>query len=316
MYVNESVVLWLKSQKHLKESTIYKYRCTANKWIFPHFEQKEIDYLKRKDDVQKYIANISNDKISVSQMALVIRILQDSCFHSDKEKNNFIQMTDSIISSMNVDTFCNKYAMRNIETLSLQDIKRLENALCKDISNYNIAILLALHTGLRIGEICALTYDDISIEKSLIYVNHTAIRLPSKDSMHKTKVVIAKPKTKSSYRMVPLNDFIKKHLSRFIQDSTDYNKSNSKNYIFSNLNTPLDPRTLQYAYKKILKENFIPYLNFHCLRHTFATRLLEAGVDIKTISELLGHASVTTTMNIYCHISIDTKKNAVNKLIS
>lgn len=172
----------------------------------------------------------------------------------------------------------------------------------------NIGILVCLFTGLRIGEICALRWEDISFSDQSIYIHHTLQRIQThQDHGGKTKVVTTTPKSACSIRRIPLPDEI--------SDILVSNQKSSSGYLLTNDDFKfIEPRTMQNKFKKVLKSAGIADANFHALRHTFATRCIELGFDVKSLSEILGHATVNITMNRYVHPTYEMKKENMQKL--
>ncbi len=171
----------------------------------------------------------------------------------------------------------------------------------------NLCILTALYTGIRIGELCALKYSDIDVINNTISINKSVQRIKDINSNeNKTKLVIDKPKTNSSIRVIPIPKFI---VNLLMNDITNIN-----NFIFTNSNKPKDPRSVEKYFSNLLDKLNIKHLKFHSLRHTFATRLREKKVDIKVISELLGHSDWKLTQDIYIHASFEYKKESIKEL--
>lgn len=168
----------------------------------------------------------------------------------------------------------------------------------------NLCILLSLYTGLRIGEICGLQWQDINLKQSSISVTKTVERISMGDG--KTKVVINPPKTKSSIRKV--------YMPSFLVDILKSYKSSPELFILSGQIQPKEPRFLQYHFKTVIKKLNISGLSFHSLRHTYASMCIENGFDPKTLSELFGHADVKITLNTYVHSSDSLKKKYVKRL--
>lgn len=160
------------------------------------------------------------------------------------------------------------------------------------------------------GEICALRWNDISFSEQVIYVHQTLQRVQDKsNSGRKTRVIITTPKSSCSIRYIPIPDAIIKTLEIARSDATGY--------LLTNSNTKFaEPRTMQNRFKLALKEADIEPANFHALRHTFATRCVELGFDVKSLSEILGHATVNITMNRYVHPTLELKKENMKKLSS
>lgn len=162
-----------------------------------------------------------------------------------------------------------------------------------------------MYTGIRIGELLALRWEDIDFEKKLLYINHTITIMKNSD---KIQWILGEPKTKKSKRVIPLPINILKELKKIKK------KNQSKFVITTRKNECVTIRSYQRTFEKILKKCNIPHQNFHSLRHTFATRALESGMDIKTLSELLGHQDAMITLNRYSHSMLEYKMKAMNKL--
>lgn len=185
-------------------------------------------------------------------------------------------------------------------------IERLHmiDALLNNLNYKNFGILLCLNTGLRIGELCALKWKDINLDRRIIHVTKTLQRIYISDGRKKTDIVIASPKTAASIRDIPVG----KNLHAIIKTLSC---TEQENYILTNTRSYLEPRTLRQYYKNFLRRNNIPELNFHCLRHTFATCLIEKGADYKCVSEILGHSSIHTTLNMYVHPLMEEKRKCM-----
>lgn len=177
-----------------------------------------------------------------------------------------------------------------------------ENALTEilicDSSKTAIGTLAALQAGLRIGEVCALRWCDVDFENNIIHIRHTVSRVPSPNSEHKTMLILDTPKTPSSLRDVPMPSSLRKVLLIAYQNRTS-------EYVVSDSQTFVGTRSFDYQYRKLLKKYNIQVFGFHTLRHTYATRCAEHGMDAKTLSCLLGHSSSNTSLNIYVHPSLD-----------
>lgn len=172
----------------------------------------------------------------------------------------------------------------------------------------HLGILLCLYTGIRVGELCALRWEDISLERKLIHIHKTMLRIQTDNEATKTKILITSPKSLCSIRTIPIQDNLITILSEY--------KKSSDAYLLTGLaDHYVEPRTMQYRYKVVLKKCGIADANFHALRHTFATRCVEAGFDVKSLSEILGHSSVNITLNRYVHPTMDLKRNNMNKLL-
>ena len=193
---------------------------------------------------------------------------------------------------------------KKMDTFTRSEQAKLLSILYKNMDRFKLGVLLCLFTGLRLGELCALKWADIDFANKTLTVRRTVQRLYVDNACAKTALVETSPKSGNSRREIPLQDTISELL-------TDYR--NEKEYVFGG-DKPLDPRTMQNHYKKILKAAGIFYKNFHTLRHTYATNCIEGGADIKSLSEMLGHSSVKITLNYYVHPSMDTKRMYADNL--
>ena len=175
----------------------------------------------------------------------------------------------------------------------------LNNYLTSNPNASNVGILLSATTGIRIGELCALKWGNIDLEKRTLTIKNTVQRIKSIDGSTATKLIITLPKSNSSVRKIPLPDFIIPIL-RNLKGNNDY-------YILSGTRAIIEPRTMQYRFKHILSDLNLPNVSFHSLRHGFATTCIALGFDVKTLSEILGHSSVEITLNRYVHSSMERK---------
>lgn len=205
--------------------------------------------------------------------------------------------------------FPNRQERYKINVLSKIVQQRLIQAIYLNLSNKSAGILLALYTGLRIGEICGLKWGDIDFENKLLHVRRTLQRVYRKnmDGSGQSQIIISEPKTHSSKRSVPLSSLLIPVLRRLSSDNAD-------NFFLSGTVKSVEVRTFRTFFENFLRKNNIDKVNFHALRHTFATRCIEAGGDCKTVSELLGHATVNMTLNLYVHPQIEQKRKCVELL--
>jgi len=201
-----------------------------------------------------------------------------------------------------------KHQQQTMRVFSRQEQASLEMILTHELDVHKLGILLCLYTGLRIGEICALRWQDISADFSTISIQQTIQRIKNfNGDEHKTKIIIDTPKSQRSVRVIPIPKFLSPYLRKFARESGAY-------FLGTKENTFTEPRTMQNHFARNIKAANIINANFHTTRHTFATRCIEAGVDIKSLSEILGHASVNITLNCYVHSLFDQKRESMNKL--
>lgn len=219
----------------------------------------------------------------------------------------------------------NEYALHNIagnmvlpkqqrtnrEVLTDWERKKIESYLWENRETPRCAgILLCLYTGLRLGEICGLQWGDFDRKKHIIYINRTLQRVTETRNAgrQKTKLISGEPKSEASVRAIPLPKFFR---SMFRELG---NGKRKQEYFLSGTDEPIEPRNYQYFFKRTLEICGIRYVNFHTLRHTFATRCVESGMDIKTLSEILGHTSTNITLSYYVHSSMQSKRKQLNRL--
>ena len=196
-----------------------------------------------------------------------------------------------------------------MRVLSKVEQERLCQYLLSMPDGCNIGILVSLFTGLRLGEICALKWNDIAVPEQIIHVRYTMQRVQEQCGNTRTSVILTAPKSACSVRSIPIPDALLKIMLTHSTDRTGYFLTGSTQYY-------IEPRTMQNHFKKALKSSGVADANFHALRHTFATRCVEAGFDVKSLSEILGHASVNITMNRYVHPSMELKKENMQRLAS
>lgn len=194
---------------------------------------------------------------------------------------------------------------KKIEIFTKENQIILMNFLQHNINHKNFGILLCIHTGIRIGELCSLQWKDINFSARLLYINKTMIRTYTKEDG--SILEITPPKTRSSIRNIPLNSWIMQYANLLKGDDDCYILTNTKKWI--------EPDKYRLYYNSILRKLNLPHLKFHSLRHTFATRCIECGCDYKSLSELLGHSNVAITMNIYVHPQMELKRKCVELLV-
>jgi len=200
---------------------------------------------------------------------------------------------------------------KQIRVLSIEEQKVITAYLLTDTDLCKIGVYLSLCTGIRIGELCALKRENISFDNRILKVRGTMQRVQIEDGKCKTKVIISEPKSRKSIRDIPLPEFICSFFKRH------YEKMPPKAYLLTGRQDKfMEPRLLEYRFKKYMKSCCLEDVNFHALRHTFATRCVENGFEIKTLSEILGHVNVNITLNRYVHSSMDLKRVNMDKLVN
>ncbi len=207
---------------------------------------------------------------------------------------------------------------KEMRVLTMEEQKELVDYLQKDMDTCKAGVLLALLTGIRIGELCALKWEAVSVEEKCLRVTETMQRLKSTDGegKAKTRIVIDVPKSEASVRTIPLTDNAVGVINKMMEYFDDSNTmpGHGKTYILTGTCHYMEPRTLQYRFGKYVKECGLTDVHFHTLRHTFATRCVEVGFEVKSLSEILGHSSTTITLERYVHSSMELKRNNMSKL--
>ncbi len=196
-----------------------------------------------------------------------------------------------------------------LDVLSVTNHRKILNHIQSHFTFMGLGIYISLSTGLRIGEVCALKWSDINVTDGILTVNRTIERIYIIEGEKKhTELVINTPKTKNSCREIPMNKELLgmlKPLKKVVND--DY-------YILTNDERPIEPRTYRNYYKRLMEKLDIPKLKYHGLRHSFATRCIEVCCDYKTVSVLLGHSNISTTLNLYVHPNMEQKKRCIDKV--
>ena len=292
---------WLESKRiKWKASTYSKYQCILKRHIKPILGNYFINQINS-ELIQKISMEFSkNSPLSPKTIRDILTLLKQIL--AELIKNTKLDLVlESITYPRN--------EKKAIRVFSREEHLRFVNYLGQDMDIYKFAILLTLNTGLRVGEVCALRWEDISKTDSVLNVKRTVQRIQNTntDSPQKTVLYIGKPKTAHSIRTIPLSKKLFTLLHQFQHE-------NPADYILTGSAMPLDPRNMQRKLKKYTDACSISDVHFHTLRHTFATRCVEVGCDIKTLSEILGHSSITVTMNRYVHPSIDFKRQNILKL--
>ena len=206
---------------------------------------------------------------------------------------------------------CRKIRLHNHRPMEQRVLSRQEQNLLLDSmrGEMDIPPLLSLYTGMRLGEICALKWEDVNWQQQTIIVRRTVQRLKTNQrGERKTKLFVGMPKSMSSMRIIPIPSFLLELLKRIKNDNGE------SDYIFSASMCPAEPRTMQRWFQSLVQRCGLDNVHFHTLRHSFATRMLELGIDVKTISILLGHSTTRTTMDFYAHSPIENQRQAIDRL--
>lgn len=300
---------WLKEcGSGVKESTYAQYRIYAKNHLLPYFGDSRLEEI-RAQDVREFVhfkLNTSKrpelPSYSPSTVRLMLSILklivQYACMngYSCDANLTFPRLQEG--------------HSRRKAVLTVEEQTRLTRVLNESPNIDAVGILLSLYTGLRIGEICALRWNEIDLGSRRIQIKYTLQRVSVFDpqSPRRTKLILSYPKSRKSLRDVPIPLFLMEKLAGVCpEDARAYLLTGSSEIY-------LEPRTLENRFRKYAMGCELPQVHFHMCRHSFATRCLEKGVDIKTLSEILGHSSVKITLDRYAHSSFDLKLTNVDKL--
>jgi integrase len=296
---------WLKNSQHqLKESSVIKYMNILKNHLYPKYGDMNIEDFNIKD-ISDFSVRLLNSGganktgLSPKTVSSILSVLKSIFEYAEKSKG--FNMPD--ISSISV-----KQNAKPMRVLSVTEQNKLNQYLYENLSLTNVGILICMYTGIRIGEICALKWKNVSFSEHCIFIESTMQRLQQQTSgYYKTKIVISEPKSCCSIRRVPIPDNLYETLKNLHQNPDCF-------LLTGDVKEILEPRTLQNRFKAVIKKCGIQNANFHSLRHTFATRCVEVGVDVKSLSEILGHASVNITLNKYVHPSMEQKLKNINML--
>lgn len=302
----ENITLeWIGSiEANIKESTNNKYRNLLSLYILPkygEFKLHDITY----ESIENFCSELllkggkKGTGLSPKTVADILSLMRNIIKFAKKKGIKI----DLDISNIQV-----KQRASRMRVLSRIEQEKLYKHIVSDLTPYHIGILICLYTGIRIGELCALRWEDISFEEETICIQRTMQRIQNKnENTKKTKIIITTPKSNCSIRTIPM--------SKILIDTLSVYQTSSEGYVLTNSESKfIEPRAMQNHFKKVLKICEIEAANFHSLRHTFATRCVEVGFDVKSLSEILGHATVNITMNRYVHPSLELKKENMKKL--
>lgn len=287
---------WLKYKKNtVKKSTYYNYSYSVAKYLYPSFAGKNITKIK---NYNNFIEELS-DTLSPKTVRDIVTKLKEIINFYEEEHNTKLNIKKMSLPKM---------YKKEIQILSNKEKQKLEKYCIEQNSLKSLGILICLNTGLRVGEVCALRWENVDFETRRIHVEKTIERIYSKEE-NKTIVIIDTPKSITSVRTIPINSKLYNILKQIRGKSkkTDFVLTGSSEHY-------VEPRNYQYHFKEILKRNKVKKYKFHTLRHTFATNCIEAGMDIKSLSEILGHADVSITLNIYVHSSDKAKRKYLEKI--
>mgnify|MGYP002521064038 FL=1 len=297
--ISQIADLWKEEKRQfVKKSTFAAYSLIVETHLQPAFGNLTAVTEK---DVQDFVLHKLNGGLSqktIKDMLIVLRMI----LKFGAKKNYCVYAPIDVI-------FPTDRERQELEVLSIANQKKIMRFVEDNFTFRNLGIFICLSTGIRIGEICALTWDDIDTDNGVIHIRKTIQRIYVKENgIKKTELLIDTPKTATSMRDIPMiKDLyeILKPLKKVVNN--DY-------FVLTNEATPTEPRTYRNYYKKLLDKLGIPPIKFHGLRHSFATRCIESKCDYKTVSVILGHSNISTTLNLYVHPNYEQKKKCIDKM--
>lgn len=297
--ISQIADLWKEEKRQfVKKSTFAAYSLIVETHLQPAFGNLTAVTEK---DVQDFVLQKLNGGLSqktIKDMLIVLRMI----LKFGAKKNYCVYAPIDVI-------FPTDRERQELEVLSIANQKKIMRFVEDNFTFRNLGIFICLSTGIRIGEICALTWDDIDTDNGVIHIRKTIQRIYVKENgIKKTELLIDTPKTATSMRDIPMiKDLyeILKPLKKVVNN--DY-------FVLTNESTPTEPRTYRNYYKKLLDKLGIPPIKFHGLRHSFATRCIESKCDYKTVSVILGHSNISTTLNLYVHPNYEQKKKCIDKM--
>jgi len=311
--VAEWLHIWLFEYKRnsVRPSTFDSYETLSRVHICP-----ALGIIKLKDLRPEHLQNFYNEKFQSGLSTRTIKYLHTIMHAALKQaiKNNLV------VRNVSEATTLPKQKKSEIKILSIQEQTKFINAL--DGDRLKAAFILALSTGVRQGELLALRWKYVDLVEGTIKIRSNLQRVNNSDPNVPTKTILIfqEPKTQNGNRTIPLPDAIveilKQHRKSQLEEKLVAGELYENNdLVFATvLGKPIDPKNLVRRFKLLLKQAELDYINFHALRHTYATRLLEINEHPKVVQELMGHSDVRITLDIYSHVMPEIKKEAANKI--
>ncbi len=297
--INQISDLWRRDKKqYVKKSTYAAYVLLVQNHLLPYFGDK---YKVEESNVQDFVFKKLEEGLSQKTIKDILIVLKMILKFAVKHK--FIEHFDIDIK------FPSQQENIQLEVLNRANQRKIMEYVESNFTFKNLGIFICLSTGIRIGEVCALTWDDVDVNNGVICVRKTIQRVYIlEEGRRYTELLIDTPKTKNSIRDIPMtSDLMRilKPLKKIV---------NGEFFVLTNDSKPTEPRTYRNYYKRLMKRLGMPELKFHGLRHSFATRCIEGKCDYKTVSVILGHSNISTTLNLYVHPNLEQKKKCINQM--
>ena len=297
--VREIAAAWKEDKRpYVKQSTMAAYVLILENHVLPWFGDSDSLH---EQEVQAFVLQKLGGGLSVKTVKDILIVLKMVMkFGVKNEWMNYYEWDIKYPANS---------TGKELEVLSVANHRKILNYIHSHFTFTGLGIYISLSTGLRIGEICALKWSDINVTDGTITVSRTIERIYIIEGVKKhTELIVNTPKTKNSHREIPLG----KELLAMVKPLKKV--VNEDFYVLTNDEHPTEPRTYRNYYNSLMKKLDIPKLKYHGLRHSFATRCIEAGCDYKTVSVLLGHSSISTTLNLYVHPNMEQKKRCITKM--
>ncbi len=332
MLFTEWLKEWLEiyAKPNIKPSTFDSYHGYVYKHIIPWFPKVALKDL-RVDTLQRFlneklkcgrldkVKNTETGKLETRQGGLSEKTVKNiyNMIHAALKQAYINGITQRNVADMVKPP---KQKRKEIEVFTLAEQDKIIQTVKKSQERLAFGVMLTLFTGIRAGELSGLKWCDIDFDKNEMNIRRTLNRIGAHDGTAKTQIIIGEPKSERSKRTIPLQGFIVQMLKEWqIRQIWEKKRAGElyidNDFVLANeFGGYVENRTYRDTYVKILKEADVRYLHFHCLRHTFATRALEAGFDVKSLSDILGHADASTTLNRYGHALPDHKRAAMERL--
>jgi len=297
--ISTIIELWKEDKKqYVKKSSYSAYMLLIENHLSPSFGDK---HEVHETDIQRFVFKKLAEGLSQKTIKDILIVLKMILKFGMKNKLLEYQQFDI--------QFPTERENNSIEVLSKNNQKKIMNYVQEHFTFKNLGLYICLSAGIRIGELCALTWEDIDTDTGIIHIRKTIQRIYiiEKSNRH-TELILDSPKTKNSIRDIPMSrDLLKmlKPIKKVV---------NSSFYVLTNDRKPTEPRTYRNYYKRLMRELEMPKLKFHGLRHSFATRCIEGNCDYKTVSVILGHSNISTTLNLYVHPNMEQKKKCIEQM--
>ncbi|WP_294207162.1 site-specific integrase [uncultured Chryseobacterium sp.] len=295
----EIAELWKEDKKmYVKKSTFSAYVLLLENHLLPVFKDHfEIE----NEDIQKFVFQKLDQGLSQKSIKDILIVLKMVLKFG--AKNKWIEFTNFDVQYPTV------RETHSIDVLSRTHQKKVMGYIQEHFTFRNLGVYICLCSGMRIGEICALTWEDIDTDNGIINIRKTIQRIyVIEGGERRTELLIDTPKTKNSIREIPISRDLLRMLKPFKKIV------NPAFFVLTNDSKPTEPRTYRSYYKNLMRSLEIPDIKFHGLRHSFATRCIESKCDYKTVSVLLGHSNISTTLNLYVHPNLEQKKKAIDQM--